>query len=295
MMDKRPFALARRITFSARAALAALSFLAAPAVLAVLAVLPVAWVAPGPCRAEAAEPAVVTPTGGQVKPRTIDAILADNVAALGGRKAMSRPKSIRIKSEVTVKGMGLSGTEDRHATSAGKLLSVMTVPGIGSFRQGSTGKVRWSEDPINGLRLLEGAEAEQARLESTWNAELHIKQLYKQVKLAPVPADAEAQKDRPEQRLECLELVPRLGSSQVACFDTTTHLRVFQKGTHATPQGEVPFVARFSDFRDVGFGLKAPFRQEAVAGPMTIQAQVQSVELDVKVPNSLFELPKGGK
>jgi hypothetical protein len=252
------------------------------AVLAAAASLPL-----GRGAARAAEAA-----SGPAKARTIDTILADNVAALGGRKAMSKPKSIRIKSEVTVKGMGLSGTEERHATATGKLLSVMTVPGIGSFRQGSTGKVRWSEDPINGLRILEGAEAEQARLESTWNAELLVKQLYKQVRLAPVPADAQAQKDRPDQQLECLELVPRLGPAQVACFDAATHLRVLQKGTHTTPQGEVPFVARFSDYRDVGYGLKAPFRQEAVAGPMTIEARVLSVELDVKLANGLFELPK---
>ena len=75
----------------------------------------------------------------------------------------------------------------------------MTLPGIGTMKSGSTGVgkagVRWSEDPINGLRILKGAEDEQARMEATWNAELQLKQLFKTREPLP-PPDGRAQGQR---------------------------------------------------------------------------------------------------
>jgi hypothetical protein len=228
--------------------------------------------------------AAPAPGGAAEGPRPAERILADYAAAIGGEKAVARHKTLHARSEITVKGLGLKGTEERHATASGKLLIVMNVPGIGTFRHGSTGRIRWAEDPIHGLRVLKGAEDEHARLESTWGADVRLARLYRRVRTVDPPAEVEKDK------VECVELEPRLGKPAVMCFDRTTHLRVLHKGTQPTPQGDVPFLARFSDWRDAG-GVKVPFVQEATAGPLAFEVRLTHFEFGVKVPDSHFRMP----
>ncbi len=222
-------------------------------------------------------------------PRTAEHVLDDYATALGGAKAWNKHKSVRIRRELEAKGMQIRGTEERVATSAGKMVSVTTIAGVGTMKQGSDGKVRWTEDPINGLRLLQGPEDEQARIDSTWDAELRLKAMYKEVHSVEPPMPPPA-----GQSWECVKLVPKLGEPATACFDAKTHLRVLQKGTHATPQGPVPYTAKFSDWREVG-GVKVPHSEEMTAGPMTLEAKVAEVVFDQKVDPKRFAVPKPGK
>jgi hypothetical protein len=185
--------------------------------------------------------------------------------------------------------MQFSGTEERYATSAGQMLDLMEITGVMSAKQGSDGKVQWAEDQIFGLRILKGAEAEEARIDSTWNAELKVKELYEKVRSVPPPETPPAGK-----QWECLELTPRMGKPAVTCFDAETHLRIMQKGAKATPQGETPYRTVVSDWRTVK-GLKLPFTEEMSMGPVTLHARVTEMKFDEKFPAKLFELPKAAK
>jgi zinc protease len=218
--------------------------------------------------------------------RTVKAILRDYARAIGGPGALGKKRNVYVKRDITVKGMGVNGTEERWATSGGQVLSVTTLPGIGVIKQGSTGRVRWSEDPINGLRILKGAEEEQARIDGTWNADVKLDKLYRTIRPAARPDGAP--KDDP---LDCVELGPAKGLPAVACFDARTHLRVYQQGKQSTPQGEVPYAARLTDWREVE-GVKLPFREETTAGPMTVEAKLAEVKFDQKLAPSLFQMPK---
>ncbi len=217
--------------------------------------------------------------------RSPDAILADYARAVGGDAAWSKHKTVHAVTRLTVKGMGLSGTEDRWATSTGQFLSVTTIPGIPAFRGGTDGRVSWTEDPINGLRVLDAKEAEQARVDMTWNADLKLKKLFTKIALIPAPADAPAGSD-----LECLEMSARLSPPLIMCFDAKTHLRAFDKGSKSTPQGETPFTSVITAWRDMG-SVKVPAGLEMVAGPMTLQGQLESIAFDQKPARGLFRLP----
>ena len=50
------------------------------------------------------------------------------------------------------------------------------------------------------------------------------------------------------------------------CFDATTHLISYQEGKQPSPQGEVPYAVKFSDWREVQ-GVKRPHREEMTVGP----------------------------
>jgi hypothetical protein len=189
------------------------------------------------------------------------------------------------KLELTIAGLGMSGKGQRTSTNADKALLVTELPGVGTSRQGSNGKVLWAEDPINGLRLLTGAEAEAAMLESSWAPELRFAKLFKRIESTTDTTPAGAP-------LECLVLTPHAGAPLTNCYDAKTHLQVSQKGSHPTPQGDTPFTSTVKDWRDVQ-GLKMPFAVETTTGPITFNLKITSVELDVPVDEKSFEPPAG--
>jgi len=221
------------------------------------------------------------------KLRSPEEILADYVKAVGGADAMNKLKSLHLKRKLEVKGMQFTGTEERSATAAGQLLVEMEITGVTKARQGTDGKVQWSEDQIFGLRILTGAEEEEARIDSTWNSDLHLKQLYQKLRSVPPPEPTA----RPS---ECVEMTPKLGKPMTSCFDAETHLRTLQKGIRATPQGETPIRATFSDWRTVK-GLKVPYTEELTMGPVTMVARVTELKFDEKFPAKRFALPEAAR
>jgi hypothetical protein len=230
--------------------------------------------------ARAADPAPAA------RARSAQAILDDYAKAVGGPAALARHRTRYVKAEVSVKSMGITGSMERWSTSDGKAFGVMEMPGIGSSRQGSTGSVEWSQDPINGLRVLKGAEAEQSRLEATWDLDVRLKKLYRKVRTVPTPPEAPAGSP-----LECVELTGKIVQPVTMCFDASTHLRVFQKGKQDSPQGQVPYTALVSDWREVG-GIKIPYREAMSAGPATMETLLTTVTFDEKIDPARFRLPK---
>jgi hypothetical protein len=215
--------------------------------------------------------------------RTPDAILADSIAATGGAAAWGAHKTAHIKLTVSLQGMGMGGPAEHFQTSANKSLTLTTLPGVGAIREGTNGKVMWSQDPVNGLRVLEGAEAEQARIESAWNTDLEAHELFAKIEtVTAAPAG-----------LECLTMTPRLGPSIRSCYDLGTHLQVSQEGTRATAQGDVPFHATVRDWRPVS-GVKIPYVTETQAGPITIVTTVDAFVFDEPVDDKMFEPPAPG-
>jgi hypothetical protein len=231
-------------------------------------------------------PGAATPEQARpVAARAVAAILADVVAAMGGEAAWKSHSTMFEKIELSIAGLGMSGTGERTATRDDKSLLTTQLPGIGTSRQGSNGKVLWSEDPINGLRLLTGAEAESARVESAWAPELHFATLFKKIDVTSETTPGGA-------ALECLVLTPHEGPALTNCYDAKTHLQVSQKGTHPTPQGDTPFTSTVKDWRDVG-GLKMPFAVETQTGPITFSLRITELKLDVPVDDKLFDPPAG--
>jgi hypothetical protein len=213
-------------------------------------------------------------------PRTVDVVLADVAKALGSDAAWKAHKNVRMKLEMSFQGMGINGSGERFATNKDKSLVVTDLPGMGTIREGSNGKVAWAQDPINGTRALSGAEADQARLESVWNAELRTNELYKTVELAPTSPPGQ----------ECLVLTPAEAPAVTNCYDAKTHLQVTQKGTRSTPQGDTPFSSTLKDWREVG-GLKMAYSVDTQAGPITFTARLTDVKFDVPMDEKMFEPP----
>jgi len=216
--------------------------------------------------------------------RSVDAIVADLTAAVGGTAAMEKHHSLHLKMEITFEGLGITGSAEHFGTTGDRALAITEIPSLASTREGSDGTRFWAEDPINGLRVLDGAEAEAARVESAWNPELRLRELFPKI-------EAHNDKSGDGRRVECLTLTPKLGPSLVNCYDAETHLLISQSGTRPGPQGSVPFVARPRDWRTVR-DVKVPYVTETKIGPLGFTAKVTLVELDVPIDPAIFAMPK---
>ncbi len=216
--------------------------------------------------------------------RPAEAILADYAQAVGGRDAWKKLRSLHAKRDLTVAGQGASGHEEHWATADGKNFGEWSLTNVGAFRQGFDGRVAWSQDPIFGLRKLDGVELEEARIGGAWNAEPDLASLYVKVTSVPPPKDANP-------GLECVELHKRLGKPAVLCFDAQTHLRAQQTGVQPSPGGEIPYTLVFGDWRETN-GIKTWFYEKMTAGPSTIEARTTSLKYNEKIPAKKFRMPK---
>ena len=237
---------------------------------------------PAPATPQSA-PAAVQAAPLAAGPRTPDAILADAVAATGGVAGWAAHKTAHIKLTMSLQGMGMGGPAEHFQTNANRSLTLTTLPGVGAIREGSNGKVLWAQDPINGIRLLEGAEAEQARIEAAWNADLQAHELFPKI---------EAAIDSPA-GLECLTMTPKVGPPIRSCYDAQTHLQASQEGMRTTPQGEVPFHSAVKNWRPVG-GVKIPFDSVMQAGPITVVTTINEIVFDEPMDDKMFEPPAPG-
>src|SRR4051812_8319422 len=245
---------------------------------------PVAATAPA-----SAPPAPATAAGAPASPppaklRPPEEILADAVKATGGAAAWNAHKTAHYKVETTLQGMGMGGTGERYQTRTDKSLMTMTMAGLGVVREGTNGKVAWTEDPVLGIRYLDGVEAEQTRIASSWNADLHAGELF-----AKLEAANESGPDGAP--LECIVATPKLGSPLRSCYDAKTHLQVSQSGVRAGPQGDMPFRAIIRDWREIA-GVKIPFESNTQLGPITTVDRVTSVTFDEPIDDKMFDPPK---
>lgn len=212
--------------------------------------------------------------------RAPDAILADSIAATGGLPNWNAHKTVHMKVTVSLEAMAVGGPAEHFQTRADKSLLLTTVTGVGQVREGTNGKVFWSQDPVNGMRFLEGAEAEQARIEASWNSDIDAHQLFSKIETA---TDAPA-------GLECLVMTPRIGPAIRNCYDRQTHLQVSQEGTKVTPQGDIPFRSTLTDWRTIG-GLKIPYLSQGQMGPVTVVTTVNDVSFDEPMDDKMFDPP----
>ena len=216
--------------------------------------------------------------------RTAEAILADSVQATGGAAAWNAHKTVRSKVEIVFQGMGMGGTGDRIVTSAGKSLMVTEMSGLGTAREGTDGKVFWSQDPIMGFRFLEGAEAEQARVEPNWNMEIHAKELF-----AKLESATETLPDGTP--LECVVATPQgraPGAKLLRRQDPPSS--IYRRECAQPRKGDCLFA------QSLGTGgrsaaSRSPFESKTQLGPITLIVKVKSVTFDEPMDDKMFEPP----
>lgn len=223
------------------------------------------------------------PVDASAQPRTAEAILADFVQALGGEAAWKKHKSLKVDMTLEVKGLALAGKAQALWTAEGHYLETGEIPKLLMMKRGGSGQRFWSQDPIDGLRWLDEAEAEQTALAAAWGGYTALTRFSRTSETIP-PEGANQ---------ECVKLTYEHSPPTTYCFDTQTHRLLLEIGKKVSPQGETPYTTRFSDYRASG-GVWFPYVQETAAGPATFIVTVSEIAWDVPAPKALFKLPAKG-
>jgi zinc protease len=215
---------------------------------------------------------------------TAGQIIEKSIAATGGRVAMEQVTSLVSKGL-----MGTSAGELRNAVefcskAPSKRLIVMFFEGVGEMRQGFDGKVAWNQMPLEEAVEVTGAQLAGVKRDAVFNPALKWRELFPKAELR----DVEKAGDR---QVYPIVLTPSTGKPLTQYYDTQTFLLVRQSGNFETPQGPMDIGVEFSDYRDIGGGVKAPFRIRQVTPMGEVIMKITEMKVNVEIDDAKFAKP----
>lgn len=183
-----------------------------------------------------------------------------HIAAAGGREALLRATqgTSKIQMEMVENGMKLDMT--MYARDADRA-SIMPIPGVGDFRTGYVGGVAWGMDPMNGPRLLQGKELDQAVEMSDSRYSFYDPSVI----VSATTVGLSESEGRPCYRVE---IKWTNGRDTASCFSTEDGLMLSNESTVVTAMGEMKQVSHVIEYRDIG-GTKMSAKAKSKAAGMT--------------------------
>lgn len=243
---------------------------------AILLAVSLAWTLAAAPQDKPAEPKKVGPTA--------EEIIEKSLEASGGRAAMEKLTSTVAKGSLEMGATGMKATMEFYAKAPNKRLIVTSIEGFGEIRQGFDGKIGWSQDPQRGIVEVTGEQLANLQRESTFNAALKWKELYPKVEMT-------GKEKVGERDTYVLKLTPTTGKPVTQYIDAQNYQLARQISTQDTPQGPMEITVDFSDFRDIGDGIKAPFQLKQVLPMGEITVKMTEMKNNVAIEDTRFAKP----
>ncbi len=211
-------------------------------------------------------------------------ILEKAVEASGGREAISKIESFHLVGTISAPKLKLQG-EVETWWKGGDFYMVQNVTGIGVNRSGKKGDKIWMQETINGLRELEGLEAEQ----HLWASSLMLAANW-QDHFASAKTTGTRTLDGTE--VIDITLTSKSGAELKLAIDATTFLVVEQSFDVVNPMGTTPVSMQSRDYREVE-GIKIAYQQVTDLDLVELTQTLTKVELNAEVDETKFEMPGG--
>lgn len=211
-------------------------------------------------------------------------VLTKAVEALGGREKIDSVESFYAEAETVIPQQNITSVA-KTWWKDGRSYVEQEMPQVGVFKVWTTPEGVWSEDPINGLRKLEGKELAQAR----WGESLVLVADWEKHFDA---AQTKGRRKKDDKTLIDVELTSESGSSLKIAFDEDTGLPLEQSFVQVSPNGNMPLTVYIEEYEEVD-GLK---REKKTVTDMTLlkaTTTMKSFEAGAKVPDKKLQPPKG--
>jgi zinc protease len=235
-------------------------------------------------QAQSSAPPTPAPAAAQTAATpTADQVLEHYVKAIGGRAAWSKLKSRVSKGTIEIPSMNnLRGSVEIHEKAPNSMLAVITLGGA-VFEQGFDGTTAWSDDPQNGLRVLSGAELDDARREADFYHPLDLKKLYAQLTVTGTEkvGDHDAY---------VVEASTGAGDPDKMYFDTESWLLVRAVNHRNTADGVKVFQAEVGDYKDVD-GVKLPFTVQQSSAESAFTIHFTEIQHNLPLADGQFAKP----
>ncbi len=209
-------------------------------------------------------------------------IIARYVEASGGEDAIRAHTSMTIKGGFEMPAMGMSGEATAYSMAPDKTVVIISIPGFGENVQAYNGEIGWAEDPMQGARVLDGAELAQTKRDARFYAQLEYDELFPE-------QTAVGETEWNGQTVHQLDLVDADGNESSQYFAADTGLLIGMETTQTSEMGTMEVTITMSDYKDFG-GLMLPTSTNINLAAMGIEftQTVDSVTFDDVEP-SVFE------
>jgi hypothetical protein len=166
------------------------------------------------------------------------------VVAVGGEAALRKHTSWKAVGRFSVPASGMAG-ELEAVQAPGRMFARINIPGIGELLRGYDGTIGWSINPLEGPRILEGAELAQTREELSRGAALRDTTVVSSLQtLEKTTLNGE----------ECwkVKVVWKSGRESFDCYSLKSALLIATEGKTTTSMGEFQYTTDIHDYKLFG-------------------------------------------
>jgi len=221
-------------------------------------------------------PAPKDPPAAETKLPTADELSEKCAKGSGGKDAWAKLNTMVMTGTVDIPTFGVSGKVEMFAKRPNKILRTTNVMD-GQFvqKEGFNGQAGWTSDPQKGLRAITGAQLEQVKVESIFDTDAHLKEVYPDLKVTS--------RTKVGDREAYAAVAHEPGGKTVTMyFDTQTGLRIAEDTEGPDETGTVVKAhLLFEDYRAAG----------DIQLPRTIRIEAPNVSLVIKIEDVKFNDP----
>jgi len=212
-----------------------------------------------------------------------DALLDKYIEATGGKAAYAKVKSEITTGEMALGAMGIKGKMTSYSQSPDKRVVEINIEGIGKVLEGSDGKIAWSYSAMQGPRIKEGEEKDEALRQAKQNADVNWREQF-------TKAETTGTDTVDGKTCYKVEVTPKTGKPQTRCYDKDSGLLVKMTMTSKTPMGEITVDSFPSDYRKEG-ELLVPHKVLTKLAGQEMGMTIDKVEHNATIPAEKFEPP----
>ena len=216
---------------------------------------------------------------------TVNEIAAKCARGSGGKDAWAKISTQVLSGTMEISTVGITGKIEITSKAPDKVFHMFSLAD-GQFvqKRGFDGRVGWEFESQKGLKRLEGAQLEDARLEGIFDTEVRLKEVYPDMKVTG------RAKVGDRNAYAVLTHGPG-GKTNTFYFDAETGLRIAEdsEGPDENGKNEKSNLL-YEDYRAVS-GIQIPFRIRITSPSVSLVIQVQEVKHNVPVDESIFAMP----
>ncbi|HEX2204852.1 MAG TPA: hypothetical protein VHG91_16200 [Longimicrobium sp.] len=203
------------------------------------------------------------------------------VEAIGGRAALAKLNTRHSVVEMSMPAMGMSMTVEMFQARPNKMFSRMEMQGM-SFTSGYDGQVAWSNNPMQGPRLLEGAEMAQTLQQADFDASMDYAKSFPTMETV-------GRREVAGRPCWNVRMVHTSGIEMHNCYDVDSGLLIGASAKQVSAMGEVEANLVFSDYQ-VFDGVRMATKTTTSMMGQEMTATLKSVTHGPVDP-AVFELP----
>lgn len=221
---------------------------------------------------------------GKKVPGTGAEIMDRHVEAIGGLKAYERINNRYTRATMTMENMGITIDLEMFAEKPDKIYLKGTSEQVGEIEKGTDGSVYWEKSTMQGSRILEGDELEQARQEYQFDKFAHWRDYYTDAEFVGI----DSVNGKP---CYIVILTPKAGKLQEAYFDQATFFMTGLKFELHHQMGVIPGQSFISAFREVD-GIWIPHETLVTIMGQKRRIVTSEVKHNIELPADMFAVPE---